>query len=178
MVADDRLYQGILHLQEIELQQQAFAQVAGGHADRIERLHRANGLLHFSRLVAAGGHDLFVRGPQIAVLVDVADDELADLFDARRGVAHHELPGEVIGEIGWPGEGVLDRELFVLLGHPGVVAVLDVVLKVGVVVDLVKGVLVFFLLRLGCFGLFFGLSLVLCFRLSLVGLRFFGRLFQ
>ena len=91
-----------------------------------------------------------VAGAQVAVFVDVADDELGDLLGPRRGVGHGELPGQVIGEVGRTRERVLDGELFVLLPHPArVVAVLDVVLEVGVVVDLVEGVLLLLVLGLG-----------------------------
>ncbi len=85
----------------------------------------------------------------------------------------------MIGEVGRPGEGVLDRELLVLLPHPArVVAVLDVVLEVGVVVDLFEGVLLFFLGRLGGLGLLGILGLLLRVGLGLFALRFLGRFLE
>ena len=100
-------------------------------------------------------------------------------FTARRGVAHAELPGQMIGEVRRTGERVLDGELFVLLPHPArVVAVLDVVLEVGVVVDLVEGVLLLLLRRLGGLRFFLGLRLFLRFRFGFFLLRFLGRFLE
>ena len=80
----------------------------------------------------------------------------------------------MVGQVRRAREGVLDGELIVLLGHPGVVAVLDVVLEVGVVVDLVEGVLLLLVLgELGGLGLFLRLRLGLLdvgFGLFLLGL--------
>jgi hypothetical protein len=65
-----------------------------------------------------------------------------------------------------------------LLAHPRVVAVLDVVLEVRVVIDLVEGVFLFvFLLRLDLLGLLLGLVLLIG-GLRLFGLRFFGVFFE
>ena len=75
---------------------------------------------------------------------------------------------------------VSDEYVIVLLPHPRVVAVLDVVLEIGVVVDLVEGVLLFVLfLRLDFLLLVFRFGLLIRrFRFRLFGLRFFGGFFE
>ncbi len=164
-------------LQKVELEHEALAQVTRADADGVERLHGLDGPLHVFPLVRSGGHDLLGRGPEVAVFVDVADDEAADLLRPRRGVAHVELPRQVVGQVGGAAERVLEGKLLVLLRHPRVVAVFDVVLEVGVVVDLVEGILLLlggrFLRELGGLGLFLGLGLGLLnvrFGLFLAGL--------
>ena len=98
-------------------------------------------------LADADGHVLVEPG----MIAERTEEQLeAFRLDAPlvRGIFDHDM-----GEVGLLGERVLDGELFVILPHPRVVAVLDVVLEVGVVVDLVEGVLLLFLLRLGGLGL-------------------------
>ena len=81
----------------------------------------------------------------------------------------------MVGQVRRTREGVLDRELLVLLPHPArVVAVLDVVLEVGVVVDLVEGILLLLRRRLGGFRFFLGLRLFLRFRFRFFLFRFLG----
>ena len=180
VIADDDLDERLVDLEEVELQQQALAKVARADADRIEDLDGLDGLRCFFGRVGSRGLDLLHAGAQVAVLVDVADDERADLLDARRRVGHAQLPREVIGEVRRTGEGVLDRELLVLLRHPRVVAVLDVVLEVGVVVDLVEGVLLLVLRRVfDRLRRFVGVGLLIGgVGFGLFGLRFFGGFFE
>ncbi len=47
VVADDGLDERLVELEELELEEQAFAKVARADADGIERLHRADRRLHF-----------------------------------------------------------------------------------------------------------------------------------
>ena len=63
-----------------KLEQQAFAQVARAHADRVELLdHVQHFFAAVPRSYAGGLCQLLERRGQVAVVVDAADHQLADL---------------------------------------------------------------------------------------------------
>ena len=67
--------------QALDLQQQAFARVAGADTGRVERLHYLERVFQNFGFVLAGRGDYFHRSRNIAVFVQVADQGF-------RGVAH------------------------------------------------------------------------------------------
>ena len=99
MLGDDLLRQGILRVNQLELQQQAFLQIARAHAGRIEFLHHGERFFHIVHRVVARSRQFIERRGQVAVFVQVADDPIGD-FSHRFGAdADAELPGQMVGQI-------------------------------------------------------------------------------
>ena len=81
VVGDDLLGGRAVEAEVADLQQQAFLQIAGGHADRIEALDQREGPLHVGGVPRAHGGDLVERGHQVPVVIEVAEDCAADLAE-------------------------------------------------------------------------------------------------
>ena len=116
----DRVRVGIA----LELDQQALLDRASGHAGRVERLHQREDLLDlFHRRLAALG-DLGHLRPQVAVLVEIADDLVADAAHQRILGGEAQLLVEVVGERVDGAHDVLERQLLaILLGDQGALLV-------------------------------------------------------
>ena len=97
MICCASVFCGIDHFQ---LHQQAFLQVARANAGRIEFLHHGERFLHVFHGVVAGLGDLFERGGQIAVFIEIADDDSAIFRTSSRANAHAQLPGQMVGQAG------------------------------------------------------------------------------
>jgi hypothetical protein len=139
------------------LQPEAFLEVAGGDADRIERLDVLERALDVGDRPLPHRRHLLDRGDEVAVVVEIADDGATDLAQPVVARLQGELPEQVVRERPRRRQGVLDRrELFDLGGSPRTVAVVEVVAEEILVVGVVPAV-----------GLF---------RRRLVGFRLFGLL--
>ena len=79
VLGDDLLGRRALEAEMPDLQPEAFLQVARGDADRIEGLHVLQRPLDVGDRPLPHRGDLFDRGDQIPVVVEVADDRAADL---------------------------------------------------------------------------------------------------
>src|SRR6266542_2159448 len=91
------------------LQPEALLQIARGHAHRIERLHVLQRALDIRDRPLPHRGDLFDRGDKIPVVIEVADDRLANLLELFVVGLEGKLPEEVIGKRGRRRERVLDR---------------------------------------------------------------------
>jgi hypothetical protein len=82
----------------VELRQQALAQIARGNAERIEFLDDRQGFLDVFGIVVAVLGDFFERSREVAVFVEIADDDVRNL--PHRFVANGEtqLPTKMIAE--------------------------------------------------------------------------------
>ena len=168
VLGDDLLGRRAFEPEVADLQPQAFLQVARGDADRIERLHVLQRPLDVGDRPLPHRGDLFDRRDEIAVVVEVADDRAADLFEPVVVGLQRELPEQVIGERARRRERVLDRRELLDLGRGArAVAVVEVVAEEVLVVGVVPGVG----LSAGCLsaGL---LRLLLLGRLELLGRDF------
>ena len=102
----------------LELDEQALLDRTGGHAGRIEGLHERQDLLDFFGRDPAAVGDLTHLGPQVPVLVEVADDLVADAADRLVLDGEAELLVEIIGERRDRPHHVLEGQLVpVFLGH-------------------------------------------------------------
>ena len=90
--------QRVLPIQRAKLHQQAFAQVARSHAQRIELLHHRQGFLDVFHRVLSVLRNFLERGAQVTVLIEVADDRFGDLAHHIVANRHAHLPGEMFGE--------------------------------------------------------------------------------
>ena len=109
VLGDDLLGRRPAHAQMPQLQQEALLEVARRDADRIEALDQLERPLDVFQRPRPHCRQLFHRRHELPVVVEVADDRLADL--AHHGVVglHRELPEEVVRERGRGRERVLDR---------------------------------------------------------------------
>ena len=76
MFGDDLLRERILRVNQLQLHQQAFAQVARGHARRIEFLHHGQRFFDVFHRIVSGLRDFVERRAQVAVFIEVADDRV------------------------------------------------------------------------------------------------------
>ena len=91
-LGNDLLGQGVLRVEHAQLDQQALAQVARANAQRIELLHHGQRFLDvFHRVVAVLG-DLLERDGQVAVFIEIADDDLGDFAHRLVANGHAQLP--------------------------------------------------------------------------------------
>ena len=118
MLLDDLLRDRVHGWIGPQLQEEAFLDVPRAHADRVELLdHLGQDALDLLHGVLAARGDLAELGAQVAVLVDVADDLLADPPGARVLERQPELVLQVVGERRRGPDHVLERQvLAVLLG--------------------------------------------------------------
>src|SRR5215475_8639633 len=84
--------------QIVELQQQAFLQIARGDARRVELLHDLQRLLGDLHRPGAERRYLFERAVKVAVIIEVADDRFGGGGHFRRRNGQAQLPVEVIGQ--------------------------------------------------------------------------------
>jgi hypothetical protein len=109
----------------IELNEQALLDVAGGHAGWVERLHHGQDLLHVLGGRLAALRDLLDLRAQVAVLVEVADDLLADAPHERVVGRIPQLFVEMVGERVDRADHVLERQILaVFLRHQGALLVI------------------------------------------------------
>ncbi len=97
-----------------ELEQQALLHAARGHPGRIEALDALQRRLHRLRRAAHAARDLPHVGPEVAVLVEVADDGLPDAEQLLVVGAEAELLHQVLGERGVAPPQVLEGQLVAL----------------------------------------------------------------
>ena len=143
VLGDDLLGRRAFEAEVAQLQQQAFLQVARGDADRIEASGRCCSARSTSSTRPRSHRgDLFDRGHQIAVVVEVADDGAADLRAAGSSSVCIESCHSRWSESDAGGrERVLDRrQLFDFLRRARAVAVIEVVAEEVLVVGVVPGV--------------------------------------
>ena len=123
VLGDDLLGGRALLAEVAQLQPEALLEVAGGHADRVEPLHHPQRLLDLVGRPLAHRRDLVDRRHQVPVVVEVADDGVADRPRRVVGRLQRELPLEVIGERRRRRQRVLDRRQFLdLVLRPRAVA--------------------------------------------------------
>ena len=96
MLADDGLTWRADQAQPVNLQQQAFLQVACRDAGRIECLDQRKCLLHFIRRPGTHRSQFLDRRDQIPVLVQVADDRQPDFPQTVVIGLHEKLPPKVV----------------------------------------------------------------------------------
>ena len=141
VLGDDPLGRRAGHAEVAQLQQQAFLQVARGDADRIEALDQRQRPLDLLGRPRPHRRELLDGRHQVAVVVEVADDGLADLAHQRVVGLHRELPEQVVGERRPRRERVLDRRELLDFGRRArPVAVVEVVAEEVLVVLVVPGV--------------------------------------
>ncbi len=169
VLGDDLLGRRAFETDMPELQQQAFLQVARGHADGIEALHELQRLLDLLDRPGPHRRDLVERGDQHAVVVQVADDGRADIAQLVVVGQQRELPQHVIGQRRRRRERVLDgRQLFDFLRRVRPVAVVEIVAEEIFVVAVVPGIALFLGLGFGLLGLRRGFG-----RLKVLGRHLF-----
>ena len=99
MIADDDVGGRVDVAEMPELQREALLQVARGDADRVEVLEDEQDRLDLRLRPAAHLGELVDRRHQVTVVVQVADDGLADLALVGRDVgAHRQLPKQMVGQ--------------------------------------------------------------------------------
>src|SRR5262245_8588891 len=98
-----------------ELQEQALLHATRGDPGRIEGLDTLERGLYRLEARAHPLRDLLQVGPQVAVLVQVADDRLADAQEILVVGAEPELLAEMLGERGVAAPQVLEGQLVALL---------------------------------------------------------------
>ena len=142
VLGDDLLGRRAVEPEMPQLQQQALLQVARGDADRVE----ASAPCCSARSTSATGHgahrrELVDRRHQIAVVVEVADDRLADLAISASSVCIDSCQSRWSDERAAGRQRVLDRrQLLDLRRRPRPVAVVEVVAEEVLVVLVVPGV--------------------------------------
>ena len=138
VLADDLLRRRAFEVQVLDLQREAFLEVARRDADRIEALDQAQRLFDLLDRPRPHRGDLVHRRDQVAVVIEVADDGFADFADGVVGGLQRELPFEVIGQRRAGRERVLDRrQLFDFLRRARAIAVVEVVAEEVLVVGVV-----------------------------------------
>ena len=154
---DDLLGGRVLETEVTQLQQQAFLQVARGHASRVEALDQAQRPFDIGALPRTHRRQFMEGGHQRTVVIKVADDRRADLARQRVVGLHRELPRQVVRQRTRRRQRVLNRrELLHFLRSPLAVAVVEVVAEEVLVVLIVPGV--------GLVGLLLGVWLFLGLR--------------
>ena len=109
MIAHDRLHERApqdsrfpsdcpdrVSVEVAQLDQQAFAQIPSSHAGRIEGLDVFENRFDLLHRGAGFGGNLVQRCPQIAIVIQVADDHLADTFLATDQSGEGQLPEEMV----------------------------------------------------------------------------------
>ena len=98
VLGDDLLGRRAAHAEVPQLQQQALLQVARGDANRIEALNQLQRLLDPLDRPGPHGRELLDGRHELAVVIEVADDGLADLADLRIVGLHRQLPQQMVRE--------------------------------------------------------------------------------
>ncbi len=98
VVAHDAIGERVLLAAGAQLQAQAFAQVAGADARRIELLDAPQRALDDLEVLAALEGDLLDGELDVAVVVHVADQHGGDRLLLLVELVHLQLPEEVVGE--------------------------------------------------------------------------------
>ncbi len=152
MIGNDLPGHAALAVAALDLQQQAFPHVLGADARRIERLHDPQAFLHFLHRMLAGFGDLFERGREIAVLVQVADDVVRRVAHLLRHHQHAQLRMQMIGQRDGRGKKGLKRRLLDRLRCRALVAGIQIIVEKGSEIDLVERIFFGFLLGDLAFG--------------------------
>ena len=97
-IRDQRRHRRVVAVALAELDREALGEVAGADAGRLERLDQGQRGFGDRERRAEPRGDLADVGAEIAGLVDLADDRLADQTDRRVGGGDAELVGEMVGE--------------------------------------------------------------------------------
>lgn len=162
VIAEDPVFEAFLAVSPLQLEHEAFAEVAGADAGRVEGLDGPEDGFDLVRGDAGGEGEFVGAGLEVAVVVDVADDHLGDLAVRRAEFGEADLFEEFLLEGGLGDEGI-EHELapFLVLGGGSVGAGASGVLVAPVLVELeefleflVEGVV-------GGFGWFLGGGIVL-----------------
>lgn len=123
VVADEAGGEGVGLAESFELDEEAFAEVAGADADGVEILDEFKDGFDLGGGVAGGEGEFFEGGGEVAVVVDASDDQFADAlfffaeigegelvekvllegFDLGDGVEEELAAGGVLGGVGSPG---------------------------------------------------------------------------
>ena len=141
-LGNDLLGQGILRIERSKLNQQAFAQVARANAQRIELLHHGQRFLDILQRVIAVLGDLLERNGQIAVFIEIADDDFGDFAHGFIANRHAQLPSQVFGQALRRGDEFFERRLlddFVLAAAFAAAAV-QILVEEGGDVEFVEGI--------------------------------------
>ena len=88
--------QSVLRIESSQLCQQAFAQVARSHAQRIELLHHGQRFFHVLGVVISVLGDFFQRYGEITVFIQIADDDVGDRSHRFVAYGKTQLPGKMI----------------------------------------------------------------------------------
>ena len=115
-ILDQRRHGRIAAVLLLQLQRQAFAQVAGEHAARLEALHHASVSSTSSSGAPRSSASAVEIAAQIAGLVGHVDEMLADQTAGRVGEGEHELLGEMIAQRPLLGDIGLEIRLLVAVG--------------------------------------------------------------
>lgn len=118
VVADDFVFQGIGLAEAFELEEEAFAEVAGGDSGGVEGLDGFEGGFELVEGQAAGFGEGGQGGGEVAFIVEVADDDLGGDAEVVRGIGEAEL----IFEFGTQGGGLdqaIEEELAFFVVHLG-----------------------------------------------------------
>ena len=97
-IVDQGRHRRIAAVAVLQLERQAFAQVAGEHAARLEALQHAKRLLDQLDRRAQPLGDVRQIAAQVAGLVGHVDEMLADQPPRRIGEGEHQLLGEMIAQ--------------------------------------------------------------------------------
>ncbi len=115
---------------------------------------RSAGLPALLRCVCCAGiGDLFERGREVAVLVQVADDVVGGVAHVFRHHQHAQLRVQMIGQRDRRGKKSFKRRLFDRFGRRALIAGIQIIVEEGAEIDLVERVFLGFLLgdlALGC----------------------------
>ena len=120
----------------LDLDQQAFPEVAGADAHRIEGLNKGKRFLHRFNGQSGLQSKLLGAGPEIAVIVEIADDPFPAFDDVGIGCRKMELPHQVIVQGRKAGQRlVVGRQFFIVrLGRtivPAVTHLVEIFIPLG-----------------------------------------------
>ena len=112
MFGDDLLRESVLRIDQLELHEQAFLQIARADSGRIEFLDHGEGFFDVFHGIVAGLREFIEGGGQIAVFIEVADDAFGDFADRLGADADAQLPGQMVGETCAGGKKFVERGAF------------------------------------------------------------------
>ncbi len=166
MITDDGFHRSICESIMLNLNQQAFFQIARSDADRIQVLNEFQSCLDILWLIIAGLCDVFQRRFQITVFIKIPDDFMDNpkYRLLRRG--EPELPLQVIGKRSWSYERVLEGWIFYGFALcKGRVTQIEIIAKESFIIESIFYLIFFCPLRLGILVrlLHFGLGVIFLF---------------
>ncbi len=129
-------------VQRAKLRQQAFAQIARSHAQRIEFLHHRQRFLDVFHRVLSVLRNFFQRRAQVAVLIEVSDDGFGNFAHHVVADRHTHLPGKMFGKALRRGKKLVKRrplDDFLLAALRIAAAAIEILVEEGSDIEILKG---------------------------------------